>query len=207
MASERLDMAMKNFQHMNQMVERYTRLCRAYVKLSERFHQLDVEHMKLKGQMVPLIKVAQAYKSSLQHLEAEKASLQVLLQQQSQQYQNDLQNLTKTYEEKLQFLAQQVEELKPLEALMSSEAFHHLVEAEEQIELDEATFQEMDEDTAPDLTPEEKALLEAFRENPEAFLPAIANGHQPPLTDEQDTAPERSWTYKLEERPMVEQVD
>jgi chromosome segregation ATPase len=207
MASERLDMAMKNFQHMNQMVERYTRLCRAYVKLSERFHQLDVEHMKLKGQMVPLLKVAQTYKSGLQNLEAEKASLEVLLQQQTQQYQSDLQNLTKTYEEKLQFLEQRVEELKPLEALMSSEAFHHLVEAEEQIELDEATFQEMDEDTSPDLTAEEKALIEAFRENPEAFLPAVANGHQTLSTPGHDADSESLWTPALGERPMVEQVD
>jgi len=199
MASERLDMAIKNFQHMNQMVERYTRLCRAYVQLSERFHQLDVEHMKLKGQMVPLIKVAQTYKSRLETLEAEKASLQGSLQQQTQQYQNELQNLTKIYEEKLQALEHRVEELKPLETLMSSEAFQHLVEAEDQIELDEATFQEMDEDSSPDLTPEEKDLIKTFQENPEKFLAASAdtNGYHPPASLEHEAGPENFLTYEL----------
>ncbi len=179
MASERLNMAIKNFQHMNQMVERYTRLCRAYVQLSERFHQLDVEHMKLKGQMLPLIKTATVYKEKLQSTEAEKKSLQAALQQQAEQYQQELQNLTKTYEDKLESLAQYVEELKPLEALLSSEAYGCLAEAEDQIELDQATFHEMDEDSSPDLTPDEKALLAAYQENPSEFLPvpAESNGH------------------------------
>jgi chromosome segregation ATPase len=207
MASERLDMAIKNFQHVNQMVERYTRLSRAYVQLSERFHQLDVEHMKLKGQMVPLLNVAQDYKTRLQALELEKANLQASLQQQTQQYQQELQLLTRTYEEKLQTLTQHVEELKPLEKLLSPDAFQHLAEAEDQIELDEATFQEMDEDASPDLSPDEKALIKAFQENPEAFLPAMAEhkGHQP-LAQEQGTG-DSFRTYEPIGQPMVKQAE
>jgi chromosome segregation ATPase len=198
MASERLNMAIKNFQHMNQMVERYTRLCRAYVQLSERFHQLDVEHMKLKGHMVPLIKVAQDYKTRLQTVEAEKSSLQSALQQQTEQYQQELQNLTKTYEEKLQSLTQDVEELKPLETLLSPEAYQHLSEAEEQIELDEATFQEMDEDLSPDLSPEEKALLAAYQENPQEFLPFQGddtNGHHTAPEIENSSGEATLWVH------------
>ena len=171
MASERLDMAIKNFQHINQMVERYTRLCRAYVQLSERFHQLDVEHMKLKSQIIPLIKIAREYNSKLQAVEAEKISLHAALQRQTEQYQQELQNLTKTYEEKLQSLSQHIEELKPLETLLAPESYQQLSEVEEQIELDEATFQEMDEDSSPDLSADEKALLTAYQQHPQDFLP------------------------------------
>lgn len=180
MVSERLDMAIKNFQHMNQMVERYTHLSRSYVQLSERFHQLDVEHMKLKGQMIPLIKATRSYKQQLQAAAAEKADLEALLQQQTEQYQQELQDLTKTYEEKLQTLSQHLEELKPLESLLSEEAYQHLSEAEEQIELDEATFHEMDEDSSPDLSPEDKDLLTKYQQNPEDFLTTYldSNGYR-----------------------------
>jgi type II secretory pathway component PulJ len=210
MASERLDMAIKNFEHMNQMVERYTRLSRAYVRLSERFHQLDVEHMKLKGQVVPLIKVARDYKARLQSLEAENASLEKLLQEQTQQYRQELQTLTKTYEDKLQSLSQHLDELKPLENLLSQEAYQSLAEAEEQIELDEATFQEMDEDSSPDLLLEEKALLTAYQENPEEFLPPAPedNGHaSPPHSTQNGASDSGLWAYEFDERPMVEQTE
>ena len=209
MTSERLNMAIKNFQHMNQMVERYTRLCRAYVQLSERFHQLDVEHMKLKGEVVPLIKLARNYKSQIQTLEADNASLHASLQQQTEQYQQDLQNLTKTYEDKLQALTQHLEELKPLETLLSSEAYQQLSEAEDQIELDEATFQEMDEDSSPDLSPEEKALLAAYQENPQQFLlpQPEQNGHTPQAPSEDGTEAKVFVSEGYSEAPAMEGVD
>ena len=83
MTTDRLETAVRNFQHVNQMVERYTRLCRAYVTLAERFHQLDVDHMTLKGQMVPLLKALKAHQAKLKAVEAEKTELQVTLQQQA----------------------------------------------------------------------------------------------------------------------------
>jgi len=209
MASERLDMAMKNFQHVNQMVDRYTRLSRAYVQLSERFHQLDVEHMQLKGQMVPLLKTVRDYTGRLQALDTEKIALQKALQQQTDQYQQALQNLTKTYEEKLQALYQQVEELQPLAALLSPEANQHLAEAEEQIELDEATFQEMDQDSSPDLSQEDKALLTAYQANPSEFLPALPQGERPQPASATKTSPSDTgfWAYEFDEQPVMERAD
>jgi chromosome segregation ATPase len=170
MVTERLDLAVKNFQHMNQMVERYTRLCRAYVQLSERFNQLDVEHMTLKGQVVPLLKTLKAQQARLQEMQAEKETWQHALDRQLAQHRQELQTLTRTYEERLETLSHHVEELKPLEHLLSPAAYQDLAVAEQQMELVEVTLQEMDEDSSPDLTEEEKALLAAYRSDPEAFL-------------------------------------
>jgi transketolase len=170
------------------MVERYTRLCRAYVTLAERFHQLDVDHMTLKGQMVPLLKALKAHQAKLKAVEAEKTDLQVTLQQQVQQqvqiqtlldqqeaqHRQELQQLTQTYESKLQALASHVAELQPLEQLLNTETNHELSVAEEQIELVETTLQEMEQDSSPDLSGEEKALLAAYQSDPQAFLVAAA---------------------------------
>ncbi|MEO1068169.1 MAG: hypothetical protein AAFW95_03495 [Cyanobacteria bacterium J06638_6] len=185
MATERLETAVRNFQHVNQMVERYTRLCRAYVSLSERFHQLDVDHMTLKGQVVPLIKTLKAHQAKLQAAEAETARLQTALgqhqvqletalEQQAAQHRQELQQLTQTYEEKLQSLANHVAEIQPLEQLLSTDTHEELSAAEAQMELVEATLQEMEVDSSPDLSIEEKALLAAYQANPADFLAAPA---------------------------------
>lgn len=184
MTTDRLETAVRNFQHVNQMVERYTRLCRAYVTLAERFHQLDVDHMTLKGQMVPLLKALKAHQAKLKAVEAEKTELQVTLQQQVQiqtlldqqeaQHRQELQQLTQTYESKLQALASHVAELQPLEQLLNTETNHELSVAEEQIELVETTLQEMEQDSSPDLSGEEKSLLAAYQSDPQAFLVAAA---------------------------------
>ncbi|WP_035991405.1 hypothetical protein [Leptolyngbya sp. KIOST-1] len=185
MATERLETAMRNFQHVNQMVERYTRLCRAYVSLSERFHQLDVDHMTLKGQVVPLLKALQEHQAKLKAVEAEnfqlqsdrdqqEARLQAALDQQEAKHRQELQQLTKTYEEQLQNLSSHVAELQPLEQLLSGDTHHELSIAEEQMELVETTLQEIEEDSSPDLSDEEKALLAAYRSDPAAFLVAAA---------------------------------
>ena len=188
MTTDRLETAVRNFQHVNQMVERYTRLCRAYVTLAERFHQLDVDHMTLKGQMVPLLKALKAHQAKLKAVEAEKTELQVTLQQQVQQqvqiqtlldqqeaqHRQELQQLTQTYESKLQALASHVAELQPLDQLLNTETNHELSVAEEQIELVETTLQEMEQDSSPDLSGEEKALLAAYQSDPQAFLVAAA---------------------------------
>lgn len=186
MVTDRLETAVRNFQHVNQMVERYTRLCRAYVTLSERFNQLDVDHMTLKGQVVPLLKALKAQQAKLRVVEAEKTELQAALSQQEGRiqaaldgqetlHQQELQQLTKTYEEKLQVLSNHVAELRPLEQLLSPDTNHELSAAEAQMELVETTFQEIEADSSPDLSSEEKALLAAYRADPDAFLVAAAD--------------------------------
>ncbi len=212
MVTERLDTAVRNFQNMNHMVERYTRLSRAYVELAERFHQLDVDHMRLKGQVVPLLQTVKAQQSHIQQLQSDYQGLQHILEEQAtshhqeqqtiqaqqahiQQLQSDyqglqhtleeqaashrqeLQSLTKAYEERIHTLSLHLEELQPLEGLFSTHSCEELALAEEQMELVETTLQEMAEDSAPDLSEEEKALLAAYRGNPSQFLGLPANGN------------------------------
>ncbi len=185
MTTDRLELAVKNFQHVNQMVERYTRLCRAYVSLAERFHQLDVDHMTLKGQVVPLLRALKAHQTKLRAVEAEKAALETALAQQQThhqaaldqkeaQHRQELQQLTKTYEEKLQALSDHVAELQPLEQLLSAETHQELNAAEEQMDLVATTLQEIEQDSSPDLSDEEKALLAAYQADPDSFLVAAA---------------------------------
>ncbi len=185
MTTDRLELAVRNFQHVNQMVERYTRLCRAYVTLAERFHQLDVDHMTLKGQVVPLLRALKAHQAKLRAVEAEKAALETALAQQQThhqaaldqkeaQHRQELQQLTKTYEEKLQALSNHVAEIQPLEQLLSAETHQELNAAEEQMDLVETTLQEIEQDSSPDLSDEEKALLAAYQADPDSFLAAAA---------------------------------
>ncbi|NMF84872.1 hypothetical protein [Nodosilinea sp. P-1105] len=174
MATERLDMAVKNFQHMNQLAERYTRLCRSYVQLAERFHQLDVDHMTLKGQTVSLLNVLKTKQDQVQQVNAHNAQLQHQLNQLADQHRQEMQALTRTYEEKIQDLTQHLDELKPLESLMTSERYQDLVIAEEQMELVEATFLEIDQNGTPDLSREEQTLLAAYRADPSTFLAGSA---------------------------------
>lgn len=174
MVTDQLDTAVKTFQHMNQMVERYTRLCRAYVQLAERFHQLDVDHMTLKGQVIPLLKALKAQQTHLKQVQAEKEALQQALDQHMAQHRQEMQTLTRTYEDRLNNLSQHLEELRPLERLLSSDIYEDLAVAEEQMDLVEATLQEMAEDNDPDLSSDEKALLAAYRANPATFLSPLA---------------------------------
>lgn len=170
MTTERLHMAIKNFENMNHMVERYTRLSRAYVNLSERFHQLDVEHMKLKGSMVPLIKAAKAYRKRTTELERANLELQRTLTDLDSRHQGALQNLVVTYEEQLESLRAQLEQLRGLEWFTTEEAQQELVEAERQIDLDEETFREIEQDAYPDLSDADKALLIEYHANPSQFV-------------------------------------
>ncbi|HIK46179.1 MAG TPA: hypothetical protein IGR64_15045, partial [Leptolyngbyaceae cyanobacterium M65_K2018_010] len=175
MVTERLDTAVKNFQHVNQMVERYTRLSRAYVQLSERFHRLDVEHMTLKGQVIPLLRAVKVQQVRLQQVQAENQALQQALERQAAEHRQEIQNLTQIYEERLHNLSHHLDELKPLEHLFSLEVQEELSEAEAQMELVEATLEEIAEDSCPDLSEEEKRLLAAYHTDPEAFLGPFAS--------------------------------
>ncbi|XGB42033.1 MAG: hypothetical protein LVS60_17945 [Nodosilinea sp. LVE1205-7] len=168
MVTERLDTAVRNFQQTNQMVERYTRLSRAYVQLAERFNQLDVEHMTLKSQVIPLL---QALKSQKTRIE----KLQQALEQKTIDHRQELQTVTQAYEERLNSLSHDIQELKPLESLFTAQVYEDLITAEEQIDLVEATLQEMAEDSSPDLNDEEKALLAAYQADPDLFLAASVN--------------------------------
>lgn len=214
MVTERLDTAVRNFQQMNHLVERYTRLSRAYVELAERFHQLDVDHMRLKGQVVPLLQTVkaqqthiqrlqsdyrslehtleeqaashhqeqqtiQAQKVRIQELEGDYRSLEHTLEEQAASHRQELQRLTNAYEDRIHTLSLHLEELQPLQNLLSASSYEELALAEEQMELVETTLEEMAEDSAPDLNEEEKALLTAYQTNPSQFLAVPANGHSP----------------------------
>ncbi|HEY9881143.1 MAG TPA: hypothetical protein V6D29_21970 [Leptolyngbyaceae cyanobacterium] len=173
MTTERLHMAIKNFENMNHMVERYTRLSRSYVSLSERFHQLDVEHMKLKGSMVPLLKALKAYRKRTTELERANLELQQTLTDVDGRHQSAIQNLVATYEEQLESLRSQLEQLQALEWFTTEEAQRELAEAEHQIDLDEETFREIEQDAYPDLSDADKALLVEYHTNPSSFVDAL----------------------------------
>ena len=125
----------------------FAKLCRSYVKLADKFQQLDVDYMTLKSKIVPVLKQLKAYQTTIETLRQEKHDLKA-----------ELDTVTAKYDE-----------LKVFEDLLSPEMQSLLEEAEGQIDLVDETLSEMDEDDDPDLTPDDKMLLQAFRENPEAF--------------------------------------
>lgn len=125
---------------MTNIADRYTRLCRAYIQLAERFQKLDVEHMALKGKLLPLLKVLGSSREAISTLKQEKANLDA-----------ELQSMTAKFET-----------LSELETLLKSEAQANLLEAEEQISLVEQTIQEMEAESDPDLDEHDKHLLDDF---------------------------------------------
>ena len=168
---------MNNLQPIHSTVERYTRLSRAYVQLAERFHELDVDHLRLKGQVVPLLQTVKAQQTHIQQLHSDYRRLQHTLEEQAASHHQELQTLTKAYEDQIHTLNLQLKELQPLETVLSADSYEVLALAEEQMELVETTLQEMAEDSAPGLSEEEKALLAAYRSNPSQFLGLPANGN------------------------------
>jgi predicted nucleic acid-binding Zn-ribbon protein len=125
---------------MNNIAERYTRLCNAYIQLADQFQKLDVEHMTLRGKMVPFLKALKAYKKLVEELQHEKFQLE-----------QQLQDITAKYEN-----------LRSLEVLLQPEHQAALAEAEEQIELVAETLQEMERDQDPDLSEAERTLLSEY---------------------------------------------
>ena len=170
MATTRLDTALKNYEQMNQMVERYTRLCRAYVKLSERFQELDIANMTLKGQLVSLIKTTKAQQQQQQRQSKEYQRLLEAFNSLRANHQQELQELTHSYEDRIQDLTSELVSLTALQTdLFAPDVQEALTEAETQSELLEEAFQEMATDGDPDLNSEEKALLAEFQANPSLF--------------------------------------
>lgn len=136
----------------------FAKLCRSYVNLADKFQQLDVEYMTLKGKIVPLLKQMKTYQQTIEALKNDNKELQAEITTLSAKY----------------------EELRPFEDLLSPEMQTLLEEAQEQINLVDETLSEIDQNNDPDLSEEDKALLEAFRADPDAFaLPDL----EPMLND------------------------
>jgi predicted nucleic acid-binding Zn-ribbon protein len=153
---------------MSNIAERYTHLCRSYVKLSDQFQKLDVDHMTLKSKVVPLLKSLRTHQSVVSQLQQENLQLTQQLQQLMTQY----------------------EALKPLEIFLQPDLQAALSEAEEQALLVEQTLQEIAEDRDPDLSESEKALLAEYQQTPQAFeLPRF---DPPSLAQYHSDSPTRS---------------
>jgi len=145
---------------MDHVAKRYTKLGQAYTQLADRFQTLDVEHMNLKRQLLPILKALEVYKQKVAQLEQQNGQLVAA----NGQLSAELQDVTEKYEA-----------LKALEGLLTPEMLSVLDEAEGQMALVEETIQEMDQDSDPDLDEAEKALLVEYGNNP-AYFTALENG-------------------------------
>ena len=139
---------------MENIVDSFANLCDSYITLADRFQRLDVEHMTLKGKVVPVLKALKTYQQAIATLQAEKESLQ--------------QELATTQEECKTLVAKN-DALKALEPLLSDEMAALLNSAEEQAALVNETMAEIDANNDPDLSEEEKSLLTVFYNDPERF--------------------------------------
>jgi chromosome segregation ATPase len=168
---------------MNNIAERYIRLSRAYVQLSDKFQQLDVDHMALRGQIAPLLKSLKAHKSAVERLQQEKGALEAELQTVTAECEQlrPLAVEKATWEATLQAVTAKYEVLRPLEALLSPDSEAVLAEAEAQLDLIDQTTAEMAMDADPDLNDEAKQLLADYAENPEAFMAADLGTPMPDL--------------------------
>ncbi|MFM7447088.1 MAG: hypothetical protein ACKO24_00640 [Leptolyngbyaceae cyanobacterium] len=149
---------------MDNLAERYVRLSRAYIKLADKFHKLDVEHMALRGKVVPLLRAVKAHRVTIDQLSEENLALKAQLTELAGTHQR-----IQILEAQLQSLTAQYHTLQPLEALLQSEVQETLTEAEQQIELVEATVDEMDNDRDPDLSEADKQLLQEYENDPSRF--------------------------------------
>jgi predicted nuclease with TOPRIM domain len=137
---------------MTDISKSFAKLCRSYVKLADKFQQLDVEYMTLKSKVVPVLKQLKSYQTTIEVLKQEKTDLKA-----------ELESVTAKYDE-----------LKVFEELLSPDMKALLDEASEQVDLVDETLFEMEQDDDPDLSEADKMMLQAFRENPDAFnLPEI----------------------------------
>jgi predicted nucleic acid-binding Zn-ribbon protein len=132
---------------MSHLAKNITRLCHAYIKLSDKFQKLDVDYMTLRSKVVPLIKALKVYKQLVEQLSEERQLLK----------------------ENLQEITQKYEELKPFEIFLEPEFQAILNEAEEQIDLVDTTLNEIESDRDPDLSDVEKALLLEYENDPDKF--------------------------------------
>ena len=127
--------------------DRYVQVCRAFVKLADKFQKLDVEHMTLKTKVVQILRLLKSYKELAEKLSQEKQGLE-----------QELQSITLKYEE-----------LKVFEVFLEPEFQALLNEAEEQLELVDETLKEIEDDRDPDLDDLDKELLAEYQTLPETF--------------------------------------
>ncbi|BDM79396.1 hypothetical protein [Acaryochloris marina] len=178
---------------MKSIAERYKSLAGAYVKLSDKFHQLDVAHMNLKEKLLPAVRAINSYRSLIQQLQQDKAELERTVQTltERQQHLEDNQltlqakeielsmavnTLTKENTElqtALQDFQTKYEVVADFEFLLESEPQAMLTEAEQQMELVEETLQEIALNSDPDLSQEEKELIEAYQKETESLFASM----------------------------------
>lgn len=133
---------------MNQStIERYTKICHAFVKLSDRFQKLDVEHMTLKSKVVQVLRLVKEYKATIEKLNQENQELAISLQAMTLKY----------------------ERLKGFECFFEADFQTLLHETESQLDLIDETFQEIEADPDPDLNHIDKALLSEYQNCPDSF--------------------------------------
>lgn len=150
---------------MTSTAERYSKLCRSYTQLADRFQKLDVEYMTLKSKLPDVLKAVRTYKQTIATLKQEKATLEA-----------DLQTVSAKYEQ-----------LKPFEELLQPEFEAELSDAEEQANLVEQTIQEMLDNPDPDLTDIDRQLLMEFQNDADGFLSSEMNGYH--SSSDKHTAP------------------
>jgi chromosome segregation ATPase len=182
----------------NSTVDRYTNLAKAYTQLADKFQSLDIDHMTLKEKVIPVLKMAKAYKRCVEQLQQEKATLLSQVQMLSAS-QNELSEALKlaqgnetqmiadleslkleksTMETALQACQAQYDAIAPLAALLEPDFQGVLVEAESQMELVEATLAEIENDGNPNLNPEEVNLLQDFQSDPASFIASVTDPEQ-----------------------------
>jgi chromosome segregation ATPase len=133
--------------------DRYVEVCRAFVKLADKFQKLDVEHMTLKCKVVQILKLLKSYKELSEKLSQEKQEL----------------------EQKLHTVTLKYEDLKVFEFLLEPEFQALFKEVEEQLELVDETLKEMEEDRDPDLDDLDKELLVEYQNQPDRFSELLAS--------------------------------
>jgi chromosome segregation ATPase len=140
---------------MKSTADRYKCIAEAYLKLSDRFNQLDVAHMSLRQKIVPMIKALKKYQALTTQLKQDKAELAQTIQA--------LTNEKSALEGTITVLQNKIETLIDLEPLLQPETQDMLTEAEQQIELIEETLQEIDINSDPDLNEADRQLLETYQ--------------------------------------------
>jgi chromosome segregation ATPase len=140
---------------MKSTADRYKSIAEAYLKLSDRFNQLDVAHMSLRQKIVPMIKALKKYQALTTQLRQDKAELTQTIQA--------LTNEKSSLQGTIAVLQNKIETLIDLEPLLQSETQDILTEAEQQVELIEETLQEIDINSDPDLNEADRQLLETYQ--------------------------------------------
>jgi chromosome segregation ATPase len=179
-------------------VDRYTHLAKAYTQLADKFQKLDVDHMTLKEKVIPVLKMAKAYKRCVEQLQQEKAALlsQVQMLSNSQNELNEALKLAQIRESRLmleleglkteknnlaatlQNTQAQYDAIAPLAALLEPDFQSVLAEAETQMELVEATLAEIETDGDPNLKPDEVKLLQDLHSDPGSFIASVTDPEQ-----------------------------